>query len=240
MENNDQRKIHILLVEDDVSLGYLMVENLEAKGVAVTLAKTGREGMDAIARNKFDLCIFDIMLPETDGLKLGARLRSSHPETPFIFVSARMQEADKLNGFEIGADDYITKPFSFKELYCRIMVILKRMNLTVKPQEPEQVVVGNLLLHPHERLLYVNGIEKKLSRREADVLSKLMQQSGNYVSRSEILKQVWGTDDYFTAKSMDVYITRIRKLLKEEPSLEIENLYGTGYRIRNNESAASQ
>jgi DNA-binding response OmpR family regulator len=239
MENNDQRKIHILLVEDDVSLGYLMVENLEAKGVAVTLAKTGREGMDAIARNKFDLCIFDIMLPETDGLKLGARLRSSHPETPFIFVSARMQEADKLNGFEIGADDYITKPFSFKELYCRIMVILKRMNLTVKPQEPEQVVVGNLLLHPHERLLYVNGIEKKLSRREADVLSKLMQQSGNYVSRSEILKQVWGTDDYFTAKSMDVYITRIRKLLKEEPSLEIENLYGTGYRIRNNESAAS-
>ncbi len=239
MENNDQRQIHILLAEDDVNLSYLMVENLEAKGIKVTLAKTGKEGLAAIARCRFDLCIFDIMLPETDGLKLGEKLRSSHPATPFIFVTARMQEADKLSGFEAGADDYITKPFSFKELYYRIMVILKRMNLSVKPQEPEMVTVGDLVLYPHKRLLYVNGAEKKLSRREADVLSKLMQQAGNYVSRSEILKHVWGTDDYFAAKSMDVYITRIRKLLKDEPSLEIENLYGTGYRIRFNETVAN-
>lgn len=232
MDNNEQRKIKILLVEDDVNLGYLMVENLEARGIEVTIAKTGREGMDAINKTRFDLCILDVMLPETDGFKLAGRLRSVQPSTPFIFVTARMQEADKLTGFETGADDYITKPFSFKELYYRIMVILKRLNLSVVPTAPNQLAVGNVVLHTQERTLLVNGTEKKLSRREADVLSRLMQKTGNYVSRSEILKQVWGNDDYFTAKSMDVYMTRLRKLLKDEPSLEIENLYGTGYRIR--------
>lgn len=235
MENSDQQ-IHILLVEDDVSLGYLMVENLQAKGMAVTLAKTGKEGMDAIKKSNFDLCILDIMLPEIDGLTIGLRLKSLHPATPFIFLSARMQEADRLCGFETGADDYLTKPFSFKELYYRIMVILKRRNIIVQACEPEQVSMGSVVLSPKERMLNVGGIEKKLSRREADVLSKLMQHAGSYVSRNEILKQVWGKDDYFSAKSMDVYITRIRRLLKEEPSLEIENLYGSGYRIRLNET----
>lgn len=233
---NSNRKIHILLVEDDVNLGYLMVENLQAKGMTVTLAKTGKEGIDAITQNKFDLCILDIMLPETDGFTIGARLKALHPNIPFIFLSARMQEADRLHGFETGADDYITKPFSFKELYYRIMVILKRMNITIEQSEPEQISVGDVTLNTQDRILNVNGYEKKLSRREADVLSRLMQNAGMYVSRSEILKQVWGNDDYFTAKSMDVYITRIRKLLKEAPSLEIENLYGSGYRIKQNEA----
>lgn len=236
MEKINQEKIHILLVEDDVNLGYLMVENLQAKGIGVTLAKTGREGIEAITKGGFDLCILDIMLPEIDGFKIGTRLKSLHPAIPFIFLSARMLEADRINGFETGADDYVTKPFSFKELYYRILVILKRRNIAVLPAEPELVSVGNAVLNTKERMLSVNGLAKKLSRRESDVLSKLMQQPGNYVSRSEILKKVWGNDDYFSAKSMDVYITRIRKLLKDEPSIEIENLYGSGYRIRKSES----
>lgn len=232
MENNSREKIHILLVEDDVNLGYLIVENLQAKGVEVTLAKTGKEGMNAIQNSTFDLCILDIMLPEIDGLKLGARLKSLHPATPFIYLSARMQEADRIGGFETGADDYVTKPFSFKELYYRIMVILKRSNILVQTSETDPIMLGNTVLNTQNRTLYINGLEKKLSRREADVLSKLMHHAGKYVSRSDMLKQVWGNDDYFSAKSMDVYITRIRKLLKDEPSLGIENLYGSGYRIR--------
>lgn len=232
MGKNNLEKIRILLVEDDANLGYLLVENLRAKGMEVTHAQTGNEGMSAIQKSSFDLCILDIMLPEIDGLKLGAKLKFAYPSTPFIFLSARMQEQDRLTGFETGADDYVTKPFSFKELYYRIMVILKHKNIAAQPNEPEKVNMGTVTLSPKERILYINGLGKKLSRREADLLSKLMQNAGNYVSRCEILRQVWGNDSYFSAKSMDVYITRIRKLLKEEPSLEIENLYGSGYRIR--------
>ena len=239
MGKANQEKKRMLLVEDDINLGYLMVENLNARGIEVTLAQTGMQGIEAIKKGGFDLCILDIMLPEVDCFKLGTRLKSLHPSIPFLFLSARMLEADRINGFETGADDYIAKPFSFKELYYRILVILNRRNIAVLPAEPELVSVGNAVLNTKERVLSVNGLAKKLSRRETDVLSKLMQQPGNYVSRSEILKKVWGSDDNFSAKSMDVYLTRIRKLLKDEPSIEIENLYGSGYRIRKSESNES-
>lgn len=231
MKHKMAKPIHILLVEDDLNLGFLMAENLDAKGIKVTHAKTGKEALDAIAKGGFDLCILDIMLPEIDGFVLATRLRSSHPFIPFIFVSARLQDADKINGFELGADDYITKPFSFKELYYRIMVILKRVNNNPYYQEPEEILMANLKLNNRERILTINGIEKKLSRRETELLSKLMQNWDSYITRSEILKQIWGTDDFFTAKSMDVYLNRIRKLLKEDPSVVIENLYGSGYKI---------
>lgn len=225
------KPIHILLIEDDLNLGFLMVENFDAKGIRTTHAKTGKEGIDEIGKGGFDLCILDIMLPGIDGFALANRLRLLHPSIPFIFVTARQQDADKLNGFELGADDYVTKPFSFKELYYRVMVILKRVNQNLYPQEPDEIIIGNIKLNNRERILTVNGSDKKLSRREAALLSKLMQNKDNFVTRSEILKQIWGTDDFFTAKSMDVYINRIRKLLKEEPSLVIENLYGSGYKI---------
>lgn len=232
---NNIRRFHVLLVEDDQNLGYLMVENLEARDIKVTLAQNGNEALTFISGGDFDLCILDIMLPGTDGITLGEKLKARHPNIPFIFVTARMQEADKLTGFETGADDYITKPFSFKELYYRIMAIQKRMNISLlHAQDADEVRMHNVQLNAKERLLNVNGTVKKLSRREADVLCKLMQSPGQFISRSEILKQIWGTDDYFTAKSMDVYMTRIRKLLRDEPSLEIENLYGSGYRIKQN------
>lgn len=234
---NSTRKFHILLVEDDLNLGYLMVENLEARDIMVTLAQNGNEALAVIAGGDFDLCILDIMLPGTDGITLGEQLKARHPNIPFIFVTARMQEADKLTGFETGADDYITKPFSFKELYYRIMAIQKRMNISLQVQDADEVRMHNVQLNARERLLNVNGTVKKLSRREADVLCKLMQSPGQFISRSEILKQIWGNDDYFTAKSMDVYMTRIRKLLRDEPTLEIENLYGSGYRIKQNNAS---
>jgi two-component system, OmpR family, response regulator len=175
MSHKIAKPVHILLVEDDLNLGFLMAENLEAKDIKVTHAKTGKEGIDAIAKGGFDLCILDIMLPEIDGFALATRLKSLHPIIPFIFVSARLQDVDKINGFELGADDYITKPFSFKELYYRIMVILKRVNNDLYYQEPDEISIANIKLNNRERVLIVNGIEKKLSRRETELLSKLMQ-----------------------------------------------------------------
>lgn len=231
---------HILLAEDDTNLGYLLIENLQAKGMSVTLAKTGAEAINLIAERQFDLCIFDIMLPDADGFMLADNLRKQST-TPFIFLTARALENDKLHGFEAGADDYILKPFSFKELYYRIMVVLRRQQRdTAILTEDIPIYLGSIRLQPLQRMLSVAGKEKKLSQREAGILHILLQQPGTYVNRSEILKKVWGNDDYFTAKSMDVYITRIRKLLKEDDNVEIENLYGTGYRIIHKKDTISE
>ncbi len=227
----EERKT-ILLAEDDVSLGYLLVENLQGKGFSVELAKTGTETMRALRKQKFSLCLLDVMIPEVDGFTIAVFLKQQHPGTPFIFLTARNMEQDKLRGFETGADDYITKPFSFKELYCRILVALRRGSAHLHTPEHHMLSLDNVALYPGERMLEISGIRKKLSQRETAILQLLMMQNGSYVSRTEILKRIWGNDDYFTAKSMDVYLTRIRKLLKEAPAVELENLYGTGYRIK--------
>jgi DNA-binding response OmpR family regulator len=227
-----EKQAHILLVEDDINLGFLLLENLRSKGFEVTLKQTGKAALDAIRQQRFDLCIIDIMLPEVDGFTVAESIQKQGLDMPFLFLTARLQEQDKLHGFELGADDYMTKPFSFKELYYRVMVVLRRRQHHTGPVEGVVVEFGQLSLDPSQRMLTVNGKPKKLSHRESGLLEILLEQKGKYVNRSDILKRVWGTDDYFTAKSMDVYITRIRKLLKEIPSLEIENLYGTGYRIR--------
>ncbi|HXS35686.1 MAG TPA: response regulator transcription factor [Flavipsychrobacter sp.] len=226
-----RKALNILVVEDDINLGYLIVENLKTKGFEVSLAKNGREGLRCIMEKQYDLCIFDVMLPEIDGFYLAERLRKVS-NTPFIFLTARTQEKDKVKGFETGADDYITKPFSFKELYYRILVALRRADTVPKNIEEDAISIGTITLYPAVRILSINGQQRKLSQREAGLMYMLLQHNGSYVNRSEILKKVWGNDDYFTAKSMDVYITRIRKLLKDDPTIEVENLYGTGYRIR--------
>jgi len=225
---------NILLVEDDKNLGYLLRENLVAKGFRVQLAETGEQGLIELNNNDFDLCIFDVMLPQLDGFSLAGKLKQAHPDKPFIFLTARSVEKDKLHGFEIGADDYITKPFNFKELLYRINVILRRLSPALATTEPDKLVLGSLVFHPNQRKLQVGDEEKKLSQREAGLLHVLLQNQGEYIAKGEILKSVWGNDDYFTGKSMDVYITRIRKLLKADPLIEVENLYGTGYRIKYN------
>lgn len=235
MDSEIKGSVQILLVEDDINLSYLLEENLTAKGFSVALAKTGTAGLELSAKTDFDICILDIMLPELDGFTLAEMILQKQPHLPIIFLTARVLEKDKLHGFEIGADDYITKPFSFKELYARIMAILRRVNFIAPSYtENENLAIGSLILYPAQRMLSVNGLQRKLSQREAGLLHMLLLHNGKYVNRSEILKKVWGNDDYFTAKSMDVYITRIRKLIKDDPTLEVENLYGTGYRIRQN------
>jgi DNA-binding response OmpR family regulator len=228
-----ETKPQLLLVEDDINLGYLLTENLHAKGYSVRHALTGDEGIKAINATAFDLCLLDIMLPEQDGFSIAAYLRKARPDVPFIFLTSRAQETDRLHGFEMGADDYVLKPFSFRELHYRLQVVLRHCKKSSPIlEEQTELHIGQVILRCHDRMLVVRGHERKLSQRETELLQVLMQHQGNYVSRSEILKRLWGRDDYFTAKSMDVYLTRIRKLIKDEPGLEIENLYGSGYRIK--------
>lgn len=224
-------KPHILLAEDDVNLSYLVIENLAAKGFEITHVQDGTAGIDAIGKDTFDLCIFDVMMPGVDGFSLAKTLVSHNKKIPFLFLTARGMEGDKLLGFEIGADDYITKPFSFKELFARIQVILRRKTTASTPGN-ELLELGNLSLKPDLRMLRILDTERKLSQRESELLAILLRNAGTYVPRAEILKYVWGNDDYFTTKSMDVYVTRLRKLLKEGSGIEIENLYGSGYRVR--------
>lgn len=226
--------IHVLLVEDDTNLGFLLRENLSAKGIKVTLAETGEEGLVSVKQQPFDLCIFDIMLPKLDGFSLAEAFRKLYPQVPFLFLTARAMEKDKIRGFEIGADDYIAKPFSFKELYYRINAILRRTHSIQEEHTTDVLELSQCKFYPDMRVLRINDEEKKMSQREAGLLEVLLRNKGNYITRSEMLKTVWGNDDYFTGKSMDVYITRLRKILKPDTKVEIENLYGTGYRIKEN------
>lgn len=231
------QKNTILLVEDDTNLGYLLRENFMAKGFNVTLAETGEEGLLLALNSSFDICVFDVMLPKVDGFTIAGQFKKKHPEKPFIFLTARALEKDKLHGFEIGADDYVVKPFNFKELAYRITAILRRTGNGLKPVTSTTMLeIGAVKFYPDQRLVKIGEDEKKLSQREAGLLEVLISNQGNYITRSEILKAVWGNDDYFTGKSMDVYITRVRKILKQDPGIEIENLYGTGYRIKYDEA----
>lgn len=228
--------VSILLVEDDPNLRFLLDENLRGMGFSVRMATTGTEALEMVQNESFDLCIFDVMLPEIDGFSVAAVLNRKAPQVPFIFLTARDEETDRIQGFKIGADDYIVKPFSLRELHYRILVVLRRMNPGFSlPQKAAKYEIGSLSFNSLSRELVIKDTKRKLSQREAMLLHILLQTPGKYVQRTDILNFVWGNDNYFTSKSMDVYITRIRKILKDDPSLEIENLYGNGFRIKHTE-----
>lgn len=227
------KSTYILLVEDDVNLGYLLRENLADNGFIATIAPTGQRGVEAFRQARYDLCIFDVMLPGEDGFVVAEQLRAYSPETPFLFLTARIAEADRIHGFELGADDYVVKPFSFKELLLRIQVILRRHRQDGIAGRPPLLRLGSTELDVGERTLHSDGGRgRRLSQRETELLQILFEHAGAYVSRSIILRRLWGREDAYTARSMDVYLWRVRKIIKDDTRLEIENLYGTGYRIR--------
>lgn len=202
MPDRQNKTQQILIIEDDINLGYLLKENLESKGFDVLLEDTGSKAIKAIDKGGFCLCILDVMLPEIDGYKLAGRLKQKHPGIPFLFLTARVLEHDRLHGFEIGADDYVVKPFGFKELFYRINVILRRHSPAEQvPVENKVIEFSKLSFNISQRTLVINGSARKLSQREGGILQKLLQHTGTYVTRSEILLSVWGNDDYFTAKS---------------------------------------
>lgn len=222
----------ILLVEDDENLSYLLKENLESKGFSVTLCSDGKQGIRLFNQQNFQLCLLDIMLPQKDGFTLAREIRALDEHIPLIFLTSRSMEIDKIKGFEVGCDDYITKPFSVMELFLRVNAVLKR---TIKPapkQETKIFTIGKYEFdYPNRLLFYSGNSEKSLSVKEAELLKLFCEQENALIHRQFMMNKVWGNDDYFISKSMDVFITRLRKLLKNDPRIEIQNVYGTGFKL---------
>jgi DNA-binding response OmpR family regulator len=220
----------ILLVEDDPSLGFVIKDNLSIKGYDVTLCKDGDEGENAFHSKHFNLCILDVMLPKKDGFTVAKNIRQVNKEVPILFLTAKSMTEDKLEGFKSGGDDYITKPFSLDELMYRIEVFLRRSNGKIDQQE-KLYHVGKFTFDPVNLTLKNSTYEKTLTQKEAEVLKLLFQNRDRVLKREEILKKVWGDDDYFMGRSMDVFISKLRKYLKEDPGIQIVNYHGVGFRL---------
>ena len=225
----DNKKI--LLVEDDPSLGFVIKDNLSLKGYDVTLCQDGEEGEKSFATSSYNLCIFDIMLPKKDGFSLARSVRQKNTSIPILFLTAKSMMEDKLEGFRTGADDYITKPFSLDELLCRIEVFLRRSSSIIQKEGKKIMTLGLYDFDFSNLTLKMNGIEKSLTQKEADVLKLLYQNRDRVLKREEILRHVWGDDDYFMGRSMDVFISKLRKYLKEDPTVQIVNYHGVGFKL---------
>ncbi len=223
-------KEHILYVEDDETLSFVTKDNLELNGYEVTHAKDGKEAVTMFKKDKFDLCLVDVMLPEMDGYMVAQEIRSRHSEIPIIFLTAKSLKEDKIHGLKIGADDYITKPFSIEELILKIKVFLKRKYI-VGSQELPILKVGQYTLDHDNLKLLLGDSEEKMTKKEADLLKLLIQNKNKIVARSTILERLWGENDYFMGRSMDVFISRLRKYLKSDESISIENIHGVGFRL---------
>lgn len=221
---------HILYVEDDEVLGYVTKDNLELNGLVVSHAKTGKEAIRLFRDNHFDLCLIDVMLPEMDGFTVAEEIRSRHSEIPILFLTAKSLKEDRIKGLKIGADDYITKPFSIEELLLKIKVFLKRKYISDKA-ESDIFKVGFYELDADNLLLKNGDSEVQLTKKESDLLALLIAHKNTIIERSTILERVWGENDYFMGRSMDVFISRLRKYLKDDKSIELENIHGVGFRL---------
>jgi DNA-binding response OmpR family regulator len=221
----------ILLAEDDNNLGILLQEYLIAKGYETILAKDGNQALDMFISEEFDFCILDIMMPKKDGFSLAKEIRTKNPEVPILFLTAKSMPADTLKGFEVGADDYMTKPFNMEELLMRIKAILKRSKKGEINPEINIFNLGQFVFDTLKHTLTTGGKSHKLTTKEADLLKLFCQNKNQTVSRSYALKLIWGDDSYFNARSMDVYITKLRKYLKTDSSIQILNLHGEGFKL---------
>ncbi len=224
-------KAKILLVEDDLNLSSLLCEFLESKGHTVVHASDGVKGKSHYMNDTFDLCVLDVMLPRKDGFTLATEIRQLSQNIPLIFLTARNRDDDRIYGFKSGCDDYITKPFSSEELNLRIQAILKRcMNL--KPEGKGEVYyLGNARFDSGNLLLFTNNKEHQLTPKEAALLRLLCLNKNNLLLRDQALQEIWGGNDYFIGRSMDVFIARLRKYLKEEPTVSIQNIHGSGFKL---------
>ncbi|MBQ8807093.1 MAG: response regulator transcription factor [Bacteroidaceae bacterium] len=222
--------VSILLCEDDENLGMLLREYLEAKGYTAELCADGEEGYKAFMEKSFDLCILDVMMPKMDGFTLATKIREINSEIPFMFLTAKTLKDDILEGFKIGADDYITKPFSMEEVVFRIEAILRRVR-GKKNKETTVHQIGRYTFDTQKQLLTFEGENTKLTTKEAELLTLLSSKANELLQRDYALKTIWIDDNYFNARSMDVYITKLRKHLKKDPNVEILNVHGKGYKL---------
>lgn len=224
-------KAHILYVEDDADLSFVTRDNLELAGYRITCCGDGRAALQCLKEQVFDLYILDVMLPEIDGFALAQEIRKRELEAPILFLTAKSLPEDRLHGLRIGGDDYLTKPFSIEELLLKIDIFLKRRRITpVQPQTSIQL--GDYTLdHVNLILSHPAREARRLTQKEADILRLLAGYRNQVLRRSVILEKVWGKDDYFLGRSLDVFITRLRKYLKDDPSLSIENIHGIGFQF---------
>jgi two-component system, OmpR family, response regulator len=225
-------KTKILLVEDDQNLGTILKEYLELKGFIVTREGDGEKGFKRFFSEKFDLCILDVMMPRKDGFTLAKEIRQNDTITPLIFLTAKSLQTDKLEGLRLGGDDYITKPFSSEELLLRINNIIRRVNpSTDQDKNADSFQLGKYHFDYNKRTLCISNQVLKLTTREAELLKLLSENANKIVYRSDALKQIWKEDNYFTARSMDVFIVKLRRYLSRDKSVEIVNVHGTGFKL---------
>lgn len=228
----DKNQTRLLLAEDDRNLGNILKNYLDEKGYATTLCINGKEATDAFAKKEFDICILDIMMPVKDGFAAATEIRAINKKIPILFLTAKSLQDDKLKGFEIGADDYITKPFSMEELLLRMQAILRRTDETLKTSNtPNLYNIGSYAFDYNRQTLISKNKEQKLTSKEAGLLRLLCTHANVVLDRHTALKEIWNDDSYFNARSMDVYIVKLRKYLKDDPHVELLNVHGVGFKL---------
>ena len=224
-------KPKILLCEDDTNLGMVLKNYLELNDYDVTLERDGRLGLAAFQRERFDICLLDVMMPNMDGFTLGEEIRDVNPDVPLFFLSAKTMKDDIIQGYKLGADDYITKPFDSEVLLHKIKAILKRNEEMHREEVNAEFDLGGYHFNPRLRELTINGKVQVLSPKENELLKMLSEYKNDLLSREVALKKIWGSDTYFNGRSMDVYIAKLRKYLKEDSTIEIVNIHGNGFRL---------
>ncbi len=223
----------IMLVEDDEALRFIVKDNLEQNGYEVQVAEDGETALDHFKNEDFDLIILDVMLPKIDGFRVAEIIRKSNDQVPIIFLTARSMTEDKITGLTIGGDDYIPKPFSMEELLLKIKIFLKRSQASPisNGSSSTLIKIGNFDFHPDDLTLSINGETRNLTLKEVELIRFFSDNTNKVLSRNEILEKVWGSDDYFLGRSLDVFISRLRKYFKADPNVKITNLHGIGFRF---------
>lgn len=219
----------ILIVEDDADLGFLLMEFLESEAYEVKICRNGKTGIQALARNSYDLCILDVMMPEMDGFSLAAQIKANHPNIPFLFLTARTLKTDRLKGYELGAEDYIVKPFDEDELLCKIGVILRRNSEETVQEVQTAFNIGDYAFNYQLRELSFKGNTRRITEKENEVLRLLCLNKNQVLRRDEAVEYIYGRRDYFLGRSFDVFISRLRKLLREDARISIENVFKVGF-----------
>lgn len=225
---------NILLVEDDKNLAFVVKDNLLDRGYNVYHAEDGEQALAEFKEKQVDLILLDIMLPKLDGFAVAETIREMDGQTPIIFLTAKDFKEDKIKGFRLGADDYVTKPFVLEELLLRIEAIIRRTNAVEETQD-EKISIGKFVFEPASLTLQMGSEISTMTKKEAALLAELVKNKDKVVERSQLLKKVWGKDGYFVGRSMDVYMTKVRKYLKDDPNLEIINIHGVGFKLVENE-----
>lgn len=227
-------KIKVLLAEDDINLGYIVSDQLKNEGFEVNLALDGSEAILLFNQENFHICVLDVMMPKKDGFTLAKDIRKINKEIPILFLTAKSLTEDKIEGFKIGGDDYLTKPFDFQELILRIKSLLKRVDINNTKEIEDVFKIGNFTFDSRNLTLSNNSLQKKLTKKENSILKCLCRNKNQIVSREIIMNTVWGQEDYFIGRSLDVFVTKLRKYLSDDETINISNIHGIGFKLETN------